>query len=419
MINKTDVIVIGGGPAGCAAAIGLSRLGYRVVLCDQAKFPRDKVCGEFISPAADPILSRLGVLDRIEALKPKRLKGVAISSYGGKELLVDYPKLPGMQSKPTSLSVPRYELDSLLVEEAKRAGTVVQEQCKVTDFLFENGCVAGVKGWDANKTSFTIRSPLVIDAGGRNSLSLKKFKLKQKPAGKVKIAFAAHWQGAEIYDDYCFMHVSDSGYTGISSIGKDKANVVLVVNHNLMNGEKSHEFYINMLMKNPLRRKILQGAHCIESVRGVESLAFSSKPPPCGGLLIVGDAMGFIDPFTGEGIYLSLRSSEIAVEVAEKALRSNELSRDFLKGYEIRRRHEFDKKFLLSRILQKFIYNQFFCDQVVKKLKADRELAETLVGVIGDLIPADNVVSFKFLFQLIGIRPSIPECVSKRAKFPF
>ena len=173
MINKTDVIVIGGGPAGCAAAIGLSRLGYRVVLCDQAKFPRDKVCGEFISPAADPILARLGVLDRIEALKPKRLKGVAISSYGGEELLVDYPKLPGMKSKPTSLSVPRYELDSLLIEETKRAGAMVHEQCKVTDFLFEYGCVAGVKGWDANKTSFSICSPLVIDAGGRNSLSLK------------------------------------------------------------------------------------------------------------------------------------------------------------------------------------------------------------------------------------------------------
>ena len=417
MINKTDVIVIGGGPAGCAAAIGLSRLGYRVVLCDQAKFPRDKVCGEFISPAADPILARLGVLDRIEALKPKRLKGVAISSYGGEEILVDYPKLPGMQSKPTSLSVPRYELDSLLIEETKRAGTVVQEQCKVTDFLFENGCVAGVKGWDANKTSFSIRSPLVIDAGGRNSLSLKKFKLKQKPAGKVKIALAAHWQGAQIYDDYCFMHVSDWGYTGISSIGKDKANVVLVANRNSMNGEKPHEFYINMLMKNPLRRKILQDAYCIESVRGVESLAFSSKPPPCGGLLMVGDAMGFIDPFTGEGIYLSLRSSEIAVEVAEMALKNNDLSKDFLKGYVTRRRHEFDKKFLLSRILQKLIYSQFFCNRVVKRLKEDRKLAETLVGVIGDLIPADAVVSFKFLFQLIGGSPSIAEWMKKKVYF--
>ncbi|MZG52593.1 MAG: FAD-dependent oxidoreductase [Nitrospinae bacterium] len=106
MMNKKDVIVIGGGPAGCTAAMGLARLGYKVVLCDQAQFPRDKVCGEFISPAADPILARLGILHRIEAMNPKRLKGVAISSYGGKELLIDYPKLPGMEAKPTSLSVP-------------------------------------------------------------------------------------------------------------------------------------------------------------------------------------------------------------------------------------------------------------------------------------------------------------------------
>jgi menaquinone-9 beta-reductase len=97
-----DVIIIGGGPSGCAAALGLNRLGYRVVLCDQAKFPRDKVCGEFISPAADPILKRLGVFDRIEALSPKRLKGVAISSYEGEEIVIDYPQLPGMDARPTS-----------------------------------------------------------------------------------------------------------------------------------------------------------------------------------------------------------------------------------------------------------------------------------------------------------------------------
>ncbi|MZH03794.1 MAG: NAD(P)/FAD-dependent oxidoreductase [Nitrospinae bacterium] len=415
MMNKKDVIVIGGGPAGCTAAMGLARLGYKVVLCDQAQFPRDKVCGEFISPAADPILARLGILHRIEAMNPKRLKGVAISSYGGKELLIDYPKLPGMEAKPTSLSVPRYKLDSLFIEETKSAGAEVREQYKVTDFLFENNCVVGVKGWDSNKTAFSIRAPLVIDAGGRNAFSLKKFSLKQEPAGKVKIALAAHWKGAKITDDYCYMHVSDPGYTGISSIGKDHANVVLVVNRESMNGEKPHKFYLDILMKNPLRRKILQDAECVESARGVESLAFSVKPLPCGGLLMVGDAMGFIDPFTGEGIYLSLRSSEIAVEVAEKALKENNFSRDFLKGYETRRKQEFDKKFLLSRILQKLIYNPFFCDRVVNRLNADRNLAETLVGVIGDMLPAETVVSFKFLFQLIGISPSIVDLVRKRA----
>ena len=140
-------------------------------------------------------------------------------------------------------------------------------------------------------------------------------------------------------------------------------------------------------------------------MRTIESLAFSVKSLPCGGLLMVGDATGFIDPFTGEGIYLSLRSSEIAVEVAEKALKNLNFSRDALNIYEVRRRKEFDKKFLLSRILQKLICNQFLCNQVVRALKGDRDLAETLVGVIGDLKPAETVVSFRFLLQLIAAYP--------------
>ena len=93
-MDNADVVVIGGGPAGCSTAIGLNRLGYNVVLCDQAKFPRDKVCGEFISPAADPILDRLGILDYIEALAPKRLKGVAISSYEGEAVSYTHLTLP-------------------------------------------------------------------------------------------------------------------------------------------------------------------------------------------------------------------------------------------------------------------------------------------------------------------------------------
>jgi menaquinone-9 beta-reductase len=398
----TDVVIIGGGPAGCAAALGLNRLGYRVVLCDQAKFPRDKVCGEFISPAADPILKRLGVLDRIEALSPQRLKGVAISSYEGEEVVIDYPQLPGVDARPTSLSVPRYELDANFMEQVRQVGVEVREQHKVTEFLFSEGRVIGVRGWDENKTSFTLKAPLVIDAGGRNALSLKSMGLKIVSSGNTKIAMAAHWRGAQIADDYCYMHVSRPGYTGISSVGRDRANVVLVVNHQSMRGENPEKFYLDAVMRNCHRRKILQDAECIESVRAIDSLAFSVKPVTCGGLLLVGDAMGFIDPFTGEGIYLSLRSSEIAVEVADQAFKKSDWSVETLKDYEVRRRQEFDKKFLLSRIFQKLIYSRFFCDRVVRALQRKPELAETLVGVIGDLSPAQTAVSFKFLMRLLS-----------------
>ena len=127
-MNSYDVIVIGGGPAGCAAALDLNQRGYNVALCDQAKFPRDKVCGEFISPGADPILKQLGVLNTIESLAPKRLKGVAISSYESVELGIDYPAATETAVRPTSLSVPRYQLDALFLKQVQSAGVKVFEQ---------------------------------------------------------------------------------------------------------------------------------------------------------------------------------------------------------------------------------------------------------------------------------------------------
>ena len=87
------------------------------------------------------------------------------------------------------------------------------------------------------------------------------------------------------------------------------------------------------------------------------------------------------------------------------ALKKADVSLEYLKDYEKKRKQEFEKKFLLSRILQKLIYNQFFCDKVVRILKEKRELADILVGVIGDLVPGEKVISLRFLSQLLGVCP--------------
>ena len=139
----------------------------------------------------------------------------------------------------------------------------------------------------------------------------------------------------------------------------------------------------------------------MEPVRSVESLAFSVRPIPCGGLILVGDAMGFIDPFTGEGIYLSLRSSQIAGEVIHAGFQSSNFSRKSLSVYEAKRKEEFGGKFMLSRVLQGLIYNRPFCNWIMKSLSTNQALAETLAGVIGDILPAKKVVSVEFLYQLV------------------
>ena len=407
-MKNFDAVIIGAGPAGTATALFLAKQGYRVVVLDQAEFPRDKVCGEFISPAADAIFAELGVLALLEAQSSLRLNGVYISAYGKSEVCVDYPPMPGRTGRVTSLSVPRMVLDNVLLQQARRMGAEVRERHKVHDLLFHDGRVVGVKGWDGQKIPFTLKARVVVDAGGRNCVSIRRLNLRQAAKGSGKIALAAHWRGARFRENYCYMHVSPPGYTGIASVGGGSVNVVLVVDSRLLEGRDSEEFYLRAVLGNPRRRQLLADAAPAEKPRTVESLAYSVKSPACGGLALVGDAMGFIDPFTGEGIYLSLRSAQMAAQTVDSAFKTSDFSRRRFAGYEAVRRAEFHKKFVLSRTLQQLIYKPRLCVRVVKILAENPSLAERLVGVIGDYLPAETVVSVKFLARLAAgaIRPA-------------
>ena len=139
-----DIVIIGGGPAGTSAALFLEKKGYRIALLDQAFFPRDKVCGEFISPAADDIFSDLGILKSINDLNPTKLSGVVLSAYESSYLQVDYP-VSADGRVMTSLSVERSMLDNLMVNHVRNSNVQLLEGFKVTDLLFEGENVCGVK----------------------------------------------------------------------------------------------------------------------------------------------------------------------------------------------------------------------------------------------------------------------------------
>ena len=395
-----DIVIIGGGPAGTSTALFLEKNGYRIALLDQALFPRDKVCGEFISPAADDIFSDLGILDSIDALNPTRLAGVVLSAYESSYLHVDYPVAVDGRTM-TSLSVERSILDDLMINRVRSSNVKLLEGFKVTDLLFEGENVCGVKGHDAAKKKFSIKARVVIDAGGRNSISLRRLNLRRDSSGRGKIALAAHWEGVKELGRYCYMHISHPGYTGIAPVGNNRANVVLVVDRDYLAGADVEQFFKKTVLGNRLRERILGAGAPVEKIRAIDSLAYSVKKPKCGGLLLVGDATGFIDPFTGEGIYLSLRSSQLAVGVVKNAFDRSDFSNRQLQHYDLMRRQEFRKKNILSKVLQYLIYRPSLCNRVVETLGAQKELSSLLVGAIGDYMPANKVVCFQYLLRLL------------------
>jgi len=301
----------------------------------------------------------------------------------------------------TSLSVERSKLDNLMINHVRNSGVDLLEGFKVTDFLFDHGNVCGVKGHDATKTKFSIKGKIVIDAGGRNSISLRQLNLRRDSSGRGRIALAAHWEGVRELGRYCHMHISHPGYTGISPVGNNRANVVLTVDRKYLAGANVEEFFKKTVLGNRLRRRILGAGAPVEKVKGIDSLSYSVKKPKCGGLLLVGDATGFIDPFTGEGIYLSLRSSQLAVGVIKNAFDRADFSSRQLQSYDLIRRKEFFKKNLLSKVLQLLIYKPSLCNRVVESLASQKELSSLLVGVIGDYIPANKVVCVQYILRLL------------------
>ena len=171
--RQADVVVVGAGPAGTATAILLAERGHDVILLDRARFPRDKVCGEYLSPEGSRILDRLGVLKAVEARGARPLRGMRIVAPDGTALVGDYPRAgPWRGYRDHALAVPRRMLDAELVRRARELPVTVREGFRVTDLVTDGARVTGVEGVPSGGREAPSGSPRASSSartGGRRS----------------------------------------------------------------------------------------------------------------------------------------------------------------------------------------------------------------------------------------------------------
>lgn len=329
--NIFDVAIAGGGPAGTTAAIELAIKGARVVLIEQKKFPRPKLCGEFISPECFTHFKRLGVLDQMTGAGGAELSKTVFYSRKGNNV-----EVPSDWFKPgtMALGLSRAEMDQKLLERAKSVGVIVLEESHAGGLIQERGRVCGlrVKNSEAPRDTFRDYPALVtIDATGRVRTLARQTDgqrdppraAQKKPNKPFLVAFKAHFENARIADGACEIYFYPGGYGGLSSVEGGLSNLCFIVSANDVRGHGSNPVTVvrEIVMKNVRAAYTLAEAHPRTQWLSVSLDSFGGRNPcPASGLLAVGDAAAFIDPFTGSGMLMALESGLVAADVIGRHL---------------------------------------------------------------------------------------------------
>ena len=391
--TMADVVVVGAGPAGSAAAILLAERGWSVTLLDKAAFPRPKICGEYLSPEAARVMDRLGVLKAVDAAGAQPLHGMRITAPDGTVLDGTYPTGgPWRGYRDHALAIRREAFDRILLERARALPVDVRERHRVTGLIREegaaDGAVVGVRAQAADGAAVEVRGKLVVGADGRASVVAHALGLV-RPHRLQRLALIRHVSGIEGLGDRGEVYVDPPDYSILNPVAPGLVNLSLVVplaHAQPFSGRLETFFEARLKQLRHLPRR-LEGMRAEGPLMVMGPLAYRVDEPRVGGVMLAGDAAGFYDPFTGEGLYTALRSAELLAEVAHPALERADVSAAALAPYARARRAAFADKARVTRALQFVIAHRRLANLAARVLQRRPALLRTLMGVIGDFVP--------------------------------
>ncbi len=337
-----DILIAGAGPAGAIAALVLARGGARVTLVDRARFPRDKLCGDTINPGAHAILRRLGLEAvtagglRVAGMHVTGERGVRVSgSYGG--------RLSG-------ISLPRRLLDVRLVEAATAAGARLEEGVLVQRTMRSADGVR-VTGLELKLPSGRLErraAVVTIAADGASSRLARSAGLSRTPRAPRRWAIGGILRGVSGLSAFGEMHVRRHCYMGVAPLADGCANACVVTADRAL--LRQPDLLMRQLRADDETGPRFARATLVSPPSRLGPLALDSSLPGLPGLLLAGDAAGFIDPMTGDGLRFAFRGAELAALESLRVLESGWQDAQ-LRLREARRR-EFGGKWRFNRTLR-------------------------------------------------------------------
>jgi geranylgeranyl reductase family protein len=329
--GRSEVLIIGAGPAGCAAGITLARAGVDVCVVDRASFPRAKICGDALSNRAVALVRSLGAGSRLDRDPHALVRRAAAVFPGDVRVVRDYPE-PGW-------IVPRLSLDDALRDALESSGAKLQQRVQVRALELGGGDrVERIIGVDAGGESFVWRAPIVIAADGPSSVAWTALG-RRKPRGRaLAMATTAYFEnvafptGREVADHYFELDLPlGYGWVFPAVAGQCNIGVYQREDAHRRSGHRLPAVLDAFIARHPER---FAGAKRVGDMRSWPLPVGDVGPIASRGILLVGDAGGFVDPLSGEGIFQALFTGQQAGRIAVEAVAAGGLDDALARRYE-------------------------------------------------------------------------------------
>ena len=337
--REYDALIIGAGPAGSTAAAVLAAKGRRVLVIEKEKFPRYHI-GESLMPYCYFPLERIGVIDRIKASHfPRKYSVQFVNRDGG----MSHPFYFFQHLKhdaSTTWQVLRSEFDMMLLDNARAKGAEVLEETTVRELIRTNGAVSGVRAVSKNGAPLEFHAPMTIDATGRDALAVSRYGWKKRDPSLNKIAIWTYYQGA-VRDPgldegaTTVAYVPDKGWFWYIPLPEDIVSVGIVAERDYLYRDSKDLpcIFQREVHQNVWIEQHLAPGRQVGPYRVTGEYSYRSQHCAADGLLLAGDAFAFLDPVFSSGVFLALRSGELAGEAVDAALTAGDFSAAQFAGY--------------------------------------------------------------------------------------
>jgi geranylgeranyl reductase family protein len=420
-----DVIVVGAGPSGSSAAYWLAQAGLDVLVLEKSTFPREKVCGDGLTPRGTRALLDMGI-DVSESAGWLHNKGLRVIG-GGMRLELDWPELASFPS--FGLVRPRADLDNLLVQRAVAAGARLHERCAVTGPVTTgSGRVTGVTARathaDGEHQEVSYLAPVVLacdGVSGRFALSLGRRRDERRPMG---VAVRRYYSSPRTHDDYLesWLELWDGpigqstllpGYGWIFGMGDGTVNVGLgVLNSSAGFQKTNYRTLLTTWLDNTPEEWGFREQNALGAIQGAGlPMGFNRTPHYSDGVLLVGDCGGSVNPFNGEGIPYAIESGKFAAESVIQALaRAEGPSRErALAAYPAALAAEWGAYYRLGGIFVKLIGNPAVMRACTRHGLPHPRLMKLVLKLLANLTdPRDGDASDRIITALTRITPALP-----------